>query len=640
MENIPRDNDIDALFQSAYHEVVNNELLVDTAEARNERMTQVISKFASALTARLVNVSMSDAHNNNNHQYHAEAWSDAENIWFSKDKVKDLTDIDTVLAVKGMALHEIGHILYTPRSSSNLLKWVNNNGYLMAFNILEDQRLELFLSAKYSNVKHWFTAAVMRQIINNPKEIPVAYPLVHGRAFLPADLVKLIKDAYIDQSIIAEISQIVDDYTILNLSNSAHIPIAMKLIERLNELLKLKSSEPQAPKGPDNNGGCGHTGAKSSEKSKTTNKAGQDRIIDKIVKSRNAKPADTNNGEQEGEGDIESDNITDISGTGKDAGNNDGNKPTDDGGDIPSTGSSKGSKVEDTIVSAKKHLNNVKNNLREELSDLVAQFNGDQQLTSKHIPKPLNSSWVKTMDVPTDVVLQVRSFANQLMLLKADYDPGWNRKVDVGRLNIQRYSTGVDADECFDQWDNGRDDVTDIEAVILLDTSGSMEWTKASAFDSTWAIKRALDKIDASTTVMTFDNDARILYSANERASSKKKVSGDSGGTEPKQALDYAKYLLANSERAIKLLIVITDGVWYNSKEQDKTIAQLRRSGVVTALGFIDYQNQYPPEQRGNNVTKIDGHNAEIVVPLDNGSSLLTLAKALVKVAIKRNLSK
>jgi hypothetical protein len=204
--------------------------------------------------------------------------------------------------------------------------------------------------------------------------------------------------------------------------------------------------------------------------------------------------------------------------------------------------------------------------------------------------------------------------------------------------------TGSEPDEVFDLWDDGREDVVDIEAVILLDNSGSMSWTIEAAHDSMWAIKRSLDKIGASTTVLTFADDARMLYDSTERAQVQKKYVGTAGGTNPKQAVDYAKYIFANSDRAIKILIVITDGVWWNSEEQDRIIHQLRRSGVITSLAFVDQASQWTDEQRaryaGDGPTQVDGHGAEIVVSLGNGNALLTLAKALVKAGIKRNLDR
>ena len=293
---------------------------------------------------------------------------------------------------------------------------------------------------------------------------------------------------------------------------------------------------------------------------------------------------------------------------------------------------------------ANKHLTNIKNVLRDDINDMVANFNGETALSSKHQPTPARSNYERQMEVPADVVAQVKSFVNHLELIRAEHDPGWERKVNGGKINLYRYATGGAVDEVFDRWDEGREDVVDIETVILLDNSGSMSWTIESAHDSMWAIKRAMDKIGASTTVLTFADDARMLYAANQKAKVTKSYVGTAGGTSPKQALDYAKYIFANSERAIKILIVITDGVWYNAKEQDQIIHRLRKAGVITALGFVDESRKWDEERRKawgyDKEMTIDGHNAEIVVPLSDGNGLLTLAKALVKVGIKRNLDK
>jgi pimeloyl-ACP methyl ester carboxylesterase len=97
-----------------------------------------------------------------------------------------------------------------------------------------------------------------------------------------------------------------------------------------------------------------------------------------------------------------------------------------------------------------------------------------------------------------------KSFGIELERLRADFDPAWERRTSSGRINAQRYMTGADLDEVFDRWDEGRDDAVDIEAVILLDVSGSMHSDATNAYESMWALKRALDKVGAGTTVVTF----------------------------------------------------------------------------------------------------------------------------------------
>lgn len=638
-------------------------------QQRQERLAQVVTKFSSTLLARQITVTVGSETElrslNVLPNKSAEAWSDAENIWFNADNLGDLTDADTALAVRGLSLHEIAHILLTPRAGSNLVKWVRNNNYEKVFNILEDQRVELMLAVKYSNVKYWFTAAVTKYLLSKPHEIPLAHLMLHGKSFLPAELRKAVRSVFEWQSILPDLERIIDNYTVLNLADSSHIPTAMKLIEELHNLLH--SSKPDDDGGDSsNNNGNGYPGPgglsklpnthgpimKSSEKSKPANKASQEQLINRILKQRSQEQLQSN-GQDEGE---EYDNSTTtqcpptVPGKGKDIGDDENDTPnpmqSDEEGNTPKAGAPDKNAINNVNDIARQHLNKTKQLLREDLSNMVAQFNGDAELTSKKQVKPERSWRERMTSVAPEVISSVKSFVQQLMLIKSEHDPGWLRKVNTGKLNVYRYMTGSAPDEVFDLWDDGREDVLDIEAVILLDNSGSMHWTIDAAHDSMWAIKRSLDKVGASTTVITFADDARMLYDSTERAKINKKYVGTAGGTEPKQAIDYAKYIFANSERAIKILIVITDGVWYGAEASEQIIAQLRKAGVITALGYVDaeaYRRSQNPEayvNREQTKTTVDGHGAEIVVVLNDGSALLTLAKALVKAGIKRNLNK
>ena len=641
------------------YEAVESSVVNDAELERRNRMTQVVSKFASALTSRIVNVSVESGFEAPD----TETWSDAENIWFNETKLGDLSDPEIALAVRGLSLSEIGHILLTPRLGSNLIKWVRGNKYERAFNMLEDQRTELFLATKYSNVKHWFTAVIAKRLMDKPQDIPYMFLSTHGRTFLPQQLRVAIRKAFANQSIVQEAASIIDAYTVLNLSDSSHIPQAMDLIKRFHELVDNAFKDPakdryQTPHNgwneiPDDDKGGKGALMKSSEKSKPMNKAGQDRIIDKIHKERGNQQQDSS-GDEEGEeydepesGDQPGDEPTDGDGDGDGKGDGEGDdgKPNDSNTDKPGKSAGQGNPNATNNVTqvAKAQYQNARDILREDIHDMVSQFNGESSLTSKHQVKPIRSNYERTLPVPVDVISQVKSFTNQLELIRAEHDPGWKRRVSAGKLNVYRYMTGAEPDEVFDLWDEGREDVVDIETVILLDNSGSMGWTIESAHDSMWAIKRAMDKIGASTTVLTFADDARMLYSANQKAKVTKSYVGTAGGTNPKQAIDYAKYVFANSERAIKILIIITDGEWWNSAEQDRIITQMRKAGVITSLGYIDPRGSLDPETRAKyhaDKQTVNGHGAEIVVALENGNSLLQLAKALVKSGIKRNLNK
>jgi hypothetical protein len=279
-----------------------NEQQQNKDSERLSRMANVISKFASTLTLRKVHVEV-----DTQGTFATEAWSDAETITFNGNRLKNLDTIEGIAGIKGLGLHEVSHILLTPRMGSNIRKWVNANNYQRAFNALEDQRIETFMTHKFSNVNEWLTITISQFLLNNAKAYPLLFPILAGRKYLPVQLRDSLRAVYVDQVNVQELADIIDKYTVLNLSDSSHIPIAMKLIERYHELVNTGIPQESAyqPGGfnkiPDPHGhDCRKDNElKSSEKSKPMNKAGQEKIIERILNKRSQQPQPS--GSEEGE---------------------------------------------------------------------------------------------------------------------------------------------------------------------------------------------------------------------------------------------------------------------------------------------------------------------------------------------------
>lgn len=575
--------------------------LLDRNTERLIRMTSVISKFAGTLTLRPIKVVLSDEH------AEAPAWSDSDSITFVANKVGDLTDPRKVTSLKGLSLHEISHIMFTPRYGSILAKNVQKAKVWPAFNALEDQRIEMLMTTKFSSVTDWFTATIAQHLLSMPAQIPVSFPLVYGRKYLPAEVRKVSRDSYEQPQHIAELSQLIDRYIVLNLSDPKLYPEALKIITRYHEIVSgLQGTNPNYPEWNagwarivDPNGHCARkNGEWKSSQSKPMSKAQQDNII-KRIKVSNGDEYD-NSSQPTGE----------VSGT--EAGHGDSKQLFEE--------------VIQRVMSTRGR----------EIAHTIKQFSGDAELTGSQM-KPLDRhDWLYHKPVPSSVVQASKSFATELERLKAEHDPGWLREQSHGRLNVQRYVSGCDVDEAFDQWDEGREDAVDIEAVILLDISGSMSWTSESAYQSMWAIKRALDKVNASTTVLTFGNKAHVLYSADERATTQTKYAGLEGSTEPLKALKYTRSILANSKRAIKIAITITDGIWWSAQDADNILKYLRKAGVLTAMAYVSN----PDYQRAGETTHIDTHGCAVAVNVTSGKDLFTLARQMVKVGVASNLTR
>ena len=611
---VPFDNDV------ANVNITNSGVL-DAELARKIRMTQVITKFASTLTLRPIKVSVvnnSDPH----YQHTAPAWSDSDNIWFNENELGSLTDPTTVLSLKGLSLHEIAHILLTPRTGSNLAKEVQREGLWRAFNSLEDQRIEMMMTKRFGNVSDWLAATVSMFLMDNPQQWGLAFPLVYGRKYLPQEMRTQVASLYEDQHNVRRIGQLIDQYLVLNLVDPNNYSTALDIIREYSSLVDQLDEQPNPQGwGPPQSGWdrvddpSGHSHRKNGEwkssSSKPMKKAEQEKLAQRV------------------QADVDNDDTLDNFGD---------SSPSEQQGD-PSEGGSAGGQgtagaKRDLSAMANDIVKDVLNRKAKDISNTLKQYGADVELSSNGAGA-LSNMDTRLEAVEPDAVQASKSFANELERLRSDFDPGWNRRVESGKLNIQRYVTGSDLDECFDEWDMGREDAVDIEAVILLDISGSMQSNSRGAFQSMWAIKRALDKVAANTTVIAFDDDAFTLYSANERATAQMKYGYCRGGTNPAKALKKAKDILANSNRAIKLCITITDGEWYGAESSETILREFRNAGVLTALAYIedDWGRKYR-----TSALEINSHGCEIAVKVDEMSDLFNLGRSMVKLGIARNL--
>lgn len=602
--------------------ILNNELL-DKNRERKIRLTQIAGKFGTTLALKPVFAHLVDDAPFGD----TPAWSDSENIYFSAPKLGDVTDENVVISVKGLTLHEISHIMWTPRSGSNLAKYVQKEKIFPAFNALEDQRIEMAMVAKFPMTKDWLTAMIAQHLLASPEQVQMSMPLLHGRKYLPSNIRQVVNDAYVKQANVPKIAALIDEYVSMNLADTRNFKRAGEIIKQYYDLVY--EGLPNGPDGQPTEPTEYTNGWTKTEDPNGHKHRGSDKLE---YKSSSNKPMGTDEQakvmkkvkQQVDQDNTEPDN--------KDAQKTESNASSGNG---TAFGGQSGllDALDDIIAK-------VKQTYAKDIAKTIAQYNGDVELTGRPLPPLPKSTWFNG-DPTTDAVSAVRSFARELELIKAAHDPGWNRKTEQGKLNVQQYITGADLEECFDEWDMGREDATDIECVVVLDTSSSMGGQARGAFESMWATKRALDKIGASTTVLTFDAKSYTLYGAEEKATNKLRTIYLGGSTEPLPALKQAKSILANSNRAVKILFTITDGQWYDSKVSDNIIKELRNAGVITTLAYVyDTYSWYSDEDKKANAPKeIDSHGCEVAMAVSDSTQLYHIARAMVDAGIKRNLS-
>lgn len=576
---------------------------LDRQKQRIERFTQIFTRVNSVLTLRPLKVTTTVS------MREAPAWSTGEEITFNARLLGNLDTPREIAAIKGLDLHEVAHVLYTPRNGSEIGEWVQDNGFFPAYNALEDQRIETLLSGRYPSIKDWLTATMLIHLVETD-HFDNSYPLLRGRRYLPVEVRRRSLKAYKHQDKIPLVQSIVDEYRLLLFPQDTER--AKQLIEEFHNLVFVNEDGTGGGDGtvpnPHGHGDRPHEGTPSSGSRPATKKE-QER--DRANAKRTEEPEETLD---------EDDDLDDSTGD---------DDETDNSGDGSSDSGDKQSDAKDDTDVLTDILNDILAENEREIEDIVRQIKGLPSLTAGSAKEPTKRQIKHTMP-DADTVTATRSFGRELERIRTAHDPAWDKQKSAGRLNALRAGRGDDITTVYDSWDMGRQDATDIECVIILDNSGSMGGPKAdAAYRAMYAIKRALDRIDASTTVLVFSDDAQTLYSRDEKADLYIRDGGVAGGTNATQAVDYATKLLAETTRSVRLFIAITDGAWYKPEEADEAIARMRRSGVLTALAYI-------PAWSASE--EYSTHNCETAVTIKNVADIIGIARGVVRNGISRRL--
>lgn len=581
----------------------------------------------------------------------APAWSDGQAIYINQQEITEM-DIETLTQVTGLNYHELAHHFYTPRKGTELIKWVINEGYMEAANILEDQRIETLLVARYPAVAPYLTATVTRWLAESEEETAGVYALVRGRRYLPVELREAYRDVFAFPELIPSIIDIVDQYRTLAFPRD--YKRAQLLIKRFNdEVLKpIRGTMPNMSGGPNQ---CGHRDpmvkgrpepGKMQERD-SQRAGGMGAAESPYIPKPKPKPEESNS-----------------------ASNTNNQKPDKSDGDAPNIPAPRSAsealamrehnqqqRSESPAMEPGKGHHESKGGIPDNIKDLLDNAIDDvysnkavqQDIKAKQrvivggdgkFDSSTKNGKYDLTDVPTDTVIMYRAFARELERLRDECEPGWHKGVPSGKLNVQRVINGCEIDEAFDRWEEGNDGA-DVEAVILVDRSGSMgsDHNDRNASLACWTIKRALEAIDAPVTVYAFDDDTELAYKRNERAhKTRYKFIYGNGGTNPYGALIAAEQLLMSSRKKNKMLFIITDGA-FNADKNDELIERISKRGILTAMTLImrDRDYDYYVERQGSQ--EEFRHKAEVFSRISSARDLIPFAKSVVMGAIKKRRS-
>lgn len=595
------------------------------------------------------------------------AFNDGKQIVFNTKVIntKDMDSDDFLLNISGLNYHEVAHILWTPRQNSEFMKQVVESELLVAFNVLEDNRIETFMTQKYPSTIPFMLISMRKYFLTETN--PLLFAVIGGRTYLPQEI---IDEAYhrfanhFGDSVAQRIAQIISIYRTLVLPNDKDR--AFELIKEYAELLDVKGNGENATKTETRDTNAdgtpmldmegNPTSVKSERRIPMSNNA---KSIAKVSTCASRQPAKTGRPEagskQEG-----IDKPSDIQITegnpvpSKGEADEPTNDPTNKGDNGVGDGSNEGASDEEVVNRTEdtpkpslidmfdRHIN------KPQTQELINAELRRLRQTIKNIgaKSPTIMKWSARNLQPVSENMRViaNQFATEIVRAEIDCDPHWNTEQKTGRLNVQKAMRADinDFDKVFDKWEFN-DKGTDFESVILLDNSGSMGGAMVAVCESAWIIKKAFDTIQGSTSVLTFSSRSKRLFDASDRVSATHyPYVGADADTQPYDGLIEARRLFDNSQRPNKVLFILTDGAWTDYSKSNAEILKLKQQGVlVVVMGFrMGQPSIYTWNEQGEYVKEVlkvgspeyleAVHYCDTYISIDKIDQLPLLAKDIV----------
>lgn len=584
-------------------------------ELEAERLEEHINKLQAVgavygrtdriLTAEPVEVRVED-----NPEMDTTAYNDGKNIVFNAHLLEEVDD-RTIISLNGFNYHEVAHVLYSPRGGSEFGKTVKSEGLKHAFNVLEDARIERLLIAKYPAVAPFMEASCLEYILKGESaEYASYFPLMTGRKYLDIELRQELADRFIKQfgsPTAMAIARIVHEYRTLVYPRDFNR--GLDLIRAFADIVGRDDLNEVNGKTMIPTGKGGHTDRDVQDKGRMKGNKEQEAQQDKA-------------------------NSDDANGNGNDSENLDpADTDTDNRGDSRSFDSDGKDDADDNVL---------RKDIQERLDNLSKD--DEVQRTTREVRKAINDnndrrSAIKqgaysNQAVSPKLSASARAFGTTLERVRIDNDPAWQLEQPEGRLNIGRAMRADinDIDKVFDRWHEGNSN-NDIDAVILVDTSGSMSWQIQRVMESAWVIKRGIERINGRVSVYKFNHDSRLIYSATDKATpTEYRFVNSSGGTNPYKALLEARRQLASSRRGVRMLFIVTDGHWDMDEENNKVIADLNKDNVQTAVVYLgDLKRWSDDREEYERYCNLYRHGARHFRDINEPTDMVLIAKDIVK---------
>lgn len=541
------------------------------------------------------------------------AMNNGREIVFNACLIENL-DEQSITSLHGLNYHEVAHAQFSPRGGGALGKWIIESKNKRAYNILEDSRIERLMTAKYPSTRLFLEASVMDYILNGDTESWAdCFILTTGRSYLDLDIRQMVADLFIakyDKQTAIALAKIIHEFRSLTLADESRYK---ELVEQFAQYVG-HDDEPMKMDIPSG----GHSDRDMQTKGRPAPK-GEQKELQGRGNDGDDENLDNDSPSTDGDSDESSNAQNAKEGQGEGRGQ-------------VSTGAKPSEVNEELRNKINKRIEEVLNNqtVKHGTNEVRKAINGNGKQDSS-----LGNASYDTEIVSMDNRAIAQRFGAELERLRIENDPMWRLETPSGRLNVGRaMHTDINAiDRVFDRWELGNDN-RDIEAVILVDNSGSMYSQINRTLESAWVIKKALEDIDGRVTVYRFNDESRLLYSADEKASpSTYRTIKSTGNTNPYSGLLEAERILMTSDKAIKMLFIVSDGEWNNQDSNDQIMSRINDiEGALTVsvfLGDLSWYKENDSERYEQTIVRL-AHNAKIFHQVSQPKDLVEVATRVV----------
>jgi hypothetical protein len=528
---------------------------------------------------------------------------------------------------------------------------------------LEDQRIETWFVSLYRPVHKYFEAACLEWLLKTGPGMETAYPLVHGRKFLPKDVRDQTRSLFVakhGERIASDMELVIDQY--LTLTFPTDNLKGWGLIRHFVSLLKLiqPPSGALCPLPSDDALSEGEVLTKGTPPQKAQKDASQacEEFTDEVeaLDAEDDDDEDDAQGDDDGAGngaedDDQGEDDDDDQGHqgGRKSAKGDQGEPDDEGGTDhgPGTGSDDSDDAtgdtdpaDDTkgvsATSGPPDLEALKQSIMDAaeagLDEAIEEMARDVEATVDDIHDAMRhddglggnllTAEQEQPIMPGDGAVS-RKVQDGLNRLRMDLEPEKHIRQSAGRPNIKRMLTAMDHNiDLFDQWDDSGEAVGGVEVVINVDLSASMRNVIDQTSRILWALKRAFDVTDIRATVLGFSDDWSVLYRPGERADSGRyRHFAPISGTCPESCLVQAIDLLSQSRFPNRAIVTLTDGGWMPTADDYLTIMEpFHRSGgssLVVGLDQAVAMHGLHSHQYGKDIRRVEELPEAVMVLVD-----------------------